>query len=100
MRKLSQFVLAAAVVALVASPALAQRQRQGGGGRQGGGFGGMSQSLLLTQESVQKELKLTPDQVTKVKDMAEKQRGALQGLQGLSQEERRAKMQEMAKEND
>jgi hypothetical protein len=32
--------------------------------------------------------------------MAEKQRGALQGLQGLSQEERRAKMQEMAKEND
>jgi Spy/CpxP family protein refolding chaperone len=92
--------MAAAVVALVASPALAQRQRpQGQGGRQGGpGGGAMSGLMLLGQKSVQDELKLTDDQVAKIKAAGEKQREALGG--GLSREEAQQKRQELAKENE
>jgi hypothetical protein len=103
MFRLSQLVLAVAVVGLIVSPAGAQQQRQrGGGGGRGGGFGGgmMSQLTLLTQKSVQEELKLTPDQVEKVTELQRKQQGARQGLADLSQEERAKKMQEMTKETD
>jgi Spy/CpxP family protein refolding chaperone len=85
-------VLAAAVVALVASPAMAQRQRQPRGG---GGFG---PAALLSQESVQKELKLSDDQVKKVKDLGEKSREAFSKLRDLDREERTKKMQEINKE--
>jgi Spy/CpxP family protein refolding chaperone len=85
-------VLVAAVVALVASPAMAQRQRQ----PRGGGFGGPA--FLLTQESVQKELKLSDDQVKKIKDVGEKSREAFGKLRDLDREERTKKMQEINKE--
>jgi Spy/CpxP family protein refolding chaperone len=93
MRRFSQVVLAAAVLALVASPALAQRRPMGGG------FG-LGPAFLLTQESVQKELKLSDDQLKKVKDLGEKMREARGKLRDLDREEARKKMQELTKENE
>lgn len=87
-----QITLAAAVVAMAVGPALAQQQR----GRGFGGFGGGT-LFLLTQKSVQEELKLSDEQVKKATELQEKQREAFQGLRDLSQEERRTKMQEMTK---
>jgi Spy/CpxP family protein refolding chaperone len=97
MKRLVQLSLAAAVLAVAISPALAQQQQ-----RQRGGFGGFGGGtiFLLGQKSVQDELKLSDEQVTKVKELVDKQREAFQGLGDLSQEERRSKFQEMAKAND
>src|SRR5262249_8416695 len=73
-----------------AAPALAQP---------GAGFG---PGMLLTNKGVQKELKLTDDQVTKLdaamKKIREKQRDIFTKLQDVPQEERRAKAQEMFKQ--
>jgi len=54
--------LALALAIGVVAPLLAQQQRQG----RGFGGGQMSAGMLLTQKSVQEELKLTEDQITKV----------------------------------
>ncbi len=74
---------------LVALPASAQ-------GPRGGFMGGPA--ALLSNKSVQKELKLDEGQSEKIgklaQDIREKQREAFSGLQDLSQEERRAKMGE------
>src|SRR5262245_23622953 len=85
MRSLCTKMLAVAVVALLVSPALAQRQ--GGGGRQGGrgggfggfgGFGGgMQGSMLLLNKSVQDELKLTDEQKAELTKIQTKQREAI-----------------------
>ncbi len=93
MKRFMQFALAAAVVVMACGAAMAQQQRQRGG------FGGGA-IFLLGQKSVQEELKLSEDQVQKVKELSDKQRESFQGLRDLSQEDRRAKMQEMAKAND
>jgi len=94
MRTMFRTLLGLGLVALLASPAAAQ----GRGGRMMGG----NLAFLLTNESVQKELKLDDKQVDKAKDLAEKtreeSREKFQGLQDLSQEERRAKMQEINRE--
>lgn len=95
MRKAYTWMTALAVVAFVAGPALAQDKPRGFGG-----FGGGGKLFYLTQKSVQDELKLTDDQVKKFTELQEKQRGGFRDLQGLSQEEVRAKMQERAKETD
>ncbi len=81
----------------------AQQQRRGGGG--GGGFGGgrgmpgMDTLMILRQEEVQKELKLSADQTTKLTEIATNAMSEMQeifsGLQDLSPEERREKMQEL-----
>jgi hypothetical protein len=77
----------------MAAPAWAQ---QGRGGR---GFGGGAD--LLSNKSVQKELKATDEQVEKLnafaREMREKGREEFQGLRELSQEERREKMQALAR---
>jgi hypothetical protein len=87
-------LLGLGLVALLASPAAAQ----GRGGRMMGG----NLAFLLTNESVQKELKLDDKQVDKAKDLAEKTREEMQekfqGFQDLSPEERRAKGQEIMRE--
>lgn len=90
-------VLAVAVVtiALANSSASAQQPRRGGGP----GFG-PNPMMLLGQESVQKDLKLTEDQTTKIKDHQQKSFGAFAGLRDLSPEERQKKMQEINQEND
>jgi len=56
--------------------------------------------LLLNQESVQKELKLSKDQIKDVKSAWGKQMEAFRGLQDVDEEERPKKIQEIAKEGD
>jgi Spy/CpxP family protein refolding chaperone len=96
MKKLAQITLAAAIVAMAVSPALAQqRQRQ----RPGGGFGGFGGGALslLTQKSVQDELKLSDEQVKQAKELQEKQRADRPNFQGGDREEIRKKMAERRK---
>jgi hypothetical protein len=92
--------LAAALVmvALASTSASAQQQpqRRPGGG---GGFGA-NPMMLLGQESVQQELKLTADQIAKVKEHQQKAAGNFQAFAGLTPEERQKKFQEMAQENE
>jgi hypothetical protein len=100
MRKLYTGLLALAVVVWVAAPAQAQRQ-QGQGGR--GGFTQMSgYSALLTNESVQKELRLDEGQVAKVKDavktVTDKYKDETAKVRELQGDERRTKQQELTKE--
>ncbi|HZW29718.1 MAG TPA: hypothetical protein VFF52_03370 [Isosphaeraceae bacterium] len=94
MRTMLRTLLGLGLVALLASPAVAQ-------GRGFGRFGG-SLTFLLTNESVQKELKLDDKQVDKAKDLAEKTqeevRDKFQGFQDLSPEERRTKGMEIMRE--
>jgi hypothetical protein len=79
------------LMAFIASPAMAQR---------GGGFG-MGPGPLLTNKSVQQELKVDKGQADKLdalgKELGDKQREAMQGFQDLTQEERRAKFTELNK---
>jgi Spy/CpxP family protein refolding chaperone len=99
MKMYRTMVLAFGVAALMAAPTWAQQQKGRGGGRFGGGFGGGA--VLLSNKSVQKELKVTDEQAEKLNTFAreamEKQREQFQGLGDLSQDERREKMQELAK---
>jgi Spy/CpxP family protein refolding chaperone len=102
MKRLMLITLAAAIVVVASGVGLAQergkqqRPQRGGQGGFGGGFG-MGGTFLLNQKSVQEELKLSDEQVKKVKELSDKQRESFQGLRDLSQEERRTKMQESAK---
>jgi hypothetical protein len=92
MRTLLRLTFAVAVAALVAAPALAQRQP----GPDQGGIGG-----LLTNESVQKELKIEKEQADKVKEAVTKVTDAHKDdfakLRDLGADERRTKAQELNK---
>src|SRR5271165_7485494 len=98
MRTLSKTIVALGLVALMAGPALAQQGR-GGGGRGGFGGGGGGIGMLLSNASVQQELKLDATQIEKAKDLSTKLRekvtAATQGLEG---QERFAKIREISKE--
>ncbi len=100
MKQLGVFV-AGLMILVLAIPALHAQQRQRGQ-RSGAGFGGGRDMVsLLTQKSVQEELKLTDDRVKKITDLAGTQRGGRQGQgQGLSQEERQKRQQERAQANE
>jgi Spy/CpxP family protein refolding chaperone len=97
MRAMLRGVVGLGLVALLAGPALAQGQGRGMGMMGGGGVG-----MLIGNESVQKELKLDDTQVTKAKELADKNRekmtAAREELQGVDQEERRTKMTELNKQ--
>ena len=87
MRTLSKTIVALGLVALMAGPALAQQGRGGGGGRGFGGGGNIG--MLLSNASVQQELKLDATQIEKAKEVAEKarekftaSRESLQSLRG------------------
>jgi hypothetical protein len=84
------------VVALAGS---ASAQRQGGQGR--GGFGGGGIGFLISNEAVQKELKMDKDQADKAAEAVKKVRDAhmddFAKLRDVAQEERRTKMQELTK---
>jgi len=99
MRTLSKTIVALGLVALMAGPALAQQGRGGGGGR---GFGGGGIGMLLSNASVQQELKLDATQIEKAKEVAEKARekftASRESLQSLQGEERFKKMAELNKE--
>ncbi len=91
MRTLSKTVVALGLVALMAGPALAQQGRGGGRGF-GGGIG-----MLLSNASVQQELKLDSTQIEKAKDLVTKQREKIQqATEGLEGQERFTKMREMS----
>ena len=92
MKKLGRIALVLAVVAMASSPALAQQRQQRQRGQQGG-FGGGT-IFLLTQKSVQDELKLSGEQVTKIKELSDKQRESFRGQRGPRDEEARKKREE------
>jgi hypothetical protein len=100
MRTLSKTIVALGLVALMAGPALAQQRRGGGGGR--GFFGGGNIGWLLSNASVQQELKLDATQIEKAKEVAEKARekftASRESLQSLQGDERFKKMAELNKE--
>jgi hypothetical protein len=82
----------------MATPAMAQ-------GRGGSGFGGRAGlSMLLSNASVQDELKLDDSQKEKARDFAEKSmekmRAAREELQGLEQEERGKRVREIMAESN
>src|SRR5262245_5462302 len=98
MQRALKITLTIGLALLLAGPALSQRGQGGGGGR--GGFGG-GPVMLIQNQSVQKELKLTDDQVQKIKDTTqsinEKFRDERAGLRNLQGDERREKGQELGK---
>jgi hypothetical protein len=98
MRTMYRAMFGLSLAAALASPALAQGQGRGFG--MGGGGGSLS--MLIGNESVQKELKLDDQQVEKAKEFAtkaqEKMRDVREQLQGLEGEERATKQREIMKE--
>ncbi len=62
-----------------------------------GGLGGL---MLLRSDVVQKDLDLTDDQKDSITKLQDKAREAFSSLQGLNQEERQAKMQELRKDQE
>src|SRR5438132_13231528 len=82
------------VLAVLAAVALAQPQF-------GGRFGGSGISaMLLRQESIQKELKLTDEQINQVEELSNKLREQFRDLLDLESAERDRKRQELIKENE
>jgi Spy/CpxP family protein refolding chaperone len=104
MRRLGRIALVLAVVVMVSSSALAQERQQRQRGQQGqrgqrGGFGGFGGGtvFLLNQKSVQDELKLSDEQITKAKELSDKQRESFRGQRGQRgqrDEEARKKLEE------
>ena len=94
MRTLSKTIVALGLVALMTGPVMAQQGR--GGGR---GFGGGGIAMLLSNKSVQEELKLDATQVEKATALSEKVRDKIRSAtEGLEGQERFTKMREMANE--
>jgi len=92
-----------AVSLLTADAALAQGQGRRGGF---GGFGGMQTqpAMLLPNPQVQKELKLTDEQIAKIREITDALRpqpgAARPDFQNMSEEERREFFAEMQKKNE
>jgi Spy/CpxP family protein refolding chaperone len=97
MRREVRTVVALAVAVLLVGPALAQRQ----GGRGGFGGGMMGGAGLLSNPRVQKELKLSDDQIKKIGDVTqqvrEKHKEDFAKLREVPPAERREKFQEIGK---
>lgn len=102
--RLKMFLIGAAIASLVISAVAQQPGQPGrGAGRQGGGMmrgGGNVTGMLLQRADVQKELNITEDQRTKMRQAQEKRQAAMQELRNLSPEERQQKMQELMQSND
>jgi Spy/CpxP family protein refolding chaperone len=94
MRSLGKLALAIGALALMASPALAQ-----GRGGFGGGFGGGA--FFVAAPNVQKDMKLSDEQIGKVRDtlreVREKHQDEFAGLRDLSPAEQREKRASLAK---
>lgn len=100
-----------AVVLLVDSSSLAQprpgrgpRQGRGPGGFEFPGRGNLTKATLLRSEQVRNELKVSEDQFAKINEATEGSRPdfreLFQGLRDLSEEERRAKLEEIRKQTE
>jgi len=94
MRVFGKMVLTMGVVALLTAPAMAQQGKGQGRGGFGGGMGGGAAFLMAP--NVQKDLKLTDNQIGKVqetlRDIREKHADDYAALRDASPEERQAKM--------
>lgn len=96
MNRRMTFVSAFAAVVMMSLVAYGQGQ----GGRGPGGRMGMGSGMMLRQEAVQKELGVTAEQLTKLKDMLEAGRAAGGGQrnpQDMTAEERQKMRDEMVK---
>jgi len=109
MRRLSGISAVALVLCLsVSSVAMAQQQGRRGRGNFGGGFGGFGGgglSFLIQNPQVQKELKLSEDQIAKLKEVTDAARQAAGpggGRRGQNQtdEERQAAREERRKRTE
>lgn len=98
MRTLARWILSAAIVIAAVDSAQAQRP----GGFPGGGGGGMGmganqnlKSVLITNKPLQEELKVSEEQVAKLKEFADKQSDAMKGFAqfGGDEEEQIARME-------
>jgi Spy/CpxP family protein refolding chaperone len=95
MRSTLRTCLALTLAAVMAAPALAQRRQPPGGGR--GGFGGPG--ALLTNKSVQDELKVTDEQKTKLEALSRKIGETMQEkMRDIPQDQRREKFAEIQRE--
>jgi hypothetical protein len=84
------------LLGMAAMSALAQQPQRGGGGP-----GMMSGIRLLMQKSVQKELQITAEQTQKIEEAQAKVMESFSGLADITdQNERRQKMQELAREGE
>jgi len=81
------------MVVLAASLALAQERRPPGAGE-------MNAVLLLNQPSVQKDLKMTEEQVAKVKKVVKSRQAIRAELKDLDPDARMKRLDEIKKEND
>ena len=95
-------LVALAVVVTLASASAATAQQRGrgfGGGRMGGLVRGGDTLGMLRGDAVQKELKLTESQKAAAEDAVElwddEMQELMSGMQNLSQEQRREKMQDL-----
>lgn len=107
MRAGMRLMLTLSIAAALVCVSYGQQQKKRGGGGGGGfgqgfggfGGGGLGMGAMLNNEGVQKELKLSEEQITKVreatKEVGAKYREEFGKLQDLSQEERREKMTEL-----
>jgi hypothetical protein len=93
MRHLFRSATLASVLAVLAAVAWAQPPF-------GGSRRGPSAAMLLGQESIQKELKLSAAQLKKVEEWSEKMREKMQDIFALEEPERGKKLQELNWEND
>jgi hypothetical protein len=95
MRTLSKTAVALGLVVLMSGPVLARQ-----GQRRGGGWGGLP--MLLSNASVQQELKLDPVQIEKAKQVVEKMRkkwaAGRESLESLEGEERAKRFHELSTE--
>jgi type 1 glutamine amidotransferase len=66
----------------------------------GGPLRGPSTAMLLRQEAVQKELKLSSSQLKNLAELSEKMREKMQDVSALEEPERGKKLQELNQEND
>ncbi|MCS7167870.1 MAG: hypothetical protein RMI91_06855 [Gemmatales bacterium] len=66
----------------------------------GRGLLGANRLVLLTQESVQADLKLTEEQRSKIRALQEQQRQAFRDLANLDREERAKRMRELAEKTE
>jgi Spy/CpxP family protein refolding chaperone len=100
MRKVVFGLIAAATCAVLACPAMAQDRPRPP--RPGFNADNMPAFNLLTQKPVQDELKLSEDQLAKIKAESAKQEKAMQELreQGLGREEQISKRRELNQQSD
>jgi len=92
----TRLIVLLALSALLAFSLSANAQRRGRGGF--GRGGGNNPVFLLQNPGVQKELNLSEDQISKIKDVGDKQREKLAALRDMSDEERQEKGPALMKE--